>query len=216
MCSVLGLYNKNGADMEMFASMLEQSMIRGKHATGISWVEDKQIKTYILPVDAKNFKLPRIRTNIIIGHCRYSTSDLKYNQPIHNDDISVVHNGVITQADPTTWEETYNYKFSTKCDSEIIMRTWEDDKHPLNLDGSMAALVLDVRQKEVLHFFRNEQRPLYYAEDLDDGYYIASTKDILKRSGITSYKKTEPCVDYKIYNNKLYLTSIRESSEDLQ
>jgi glutamine phosphoribosylpyrophosphate amidotransferase len=215
MCAVLGLYNKKGADIEMFSSMLEQSMIRGKHATGISWVEDKQIKTYILPVDAKNFKLPDIRTNMIIGHCRYSTSDLKYNQPIHNTQISVVHNGVITQADPTTWEETYNYKFITKCDSEIIMRTWEDDKHPLNLKGSMATLVLDVRKKEALHFFRNEQRPLYYSH-LNDAYYIASTKDILQRSGITSYKKTEPCVDYAIYNSKLNHTPIRESQEDLQ
>ena len=215
MCAILGIQSKEIVDMQLFREMLNQSMIRGKHATGIAWIENDNIKTYVMPETAKDFTLPDIKTNTIIGHCRYSTSDLEYNQPVFSDKVAVAHNGVITQADPETWEETYNLKFTTKCDSEIILRTWENQSHPLKLHGSMATLLIDTRQKNALHFFRNEQRPLYYAKK-DDTYYIASTKDILIRTGITEYEKTEPCVDYTIVNNNMRQSLIRDVIEDLQ
>jgi glutamine phosphoribosylpyrophosphate amidotransferase len=215
MCAILGIQSKEIVDMQLFREMLSQSMIRGKHATGIAWIENDNIKTYVMPETAEDFTLPDIETNTIIGHCRYSTSDLEYNQPVFSDKVAVAHNGVITQADPETWEETYNLKFTTKCDSEIILRTWENQSHPLKLHGSMATLLIDTRQQNALHFFRNEQRPLYYAAT-ENTFFIASTKDILLRSGIAECEKTEPCVDYTIINNKMRKSLIREVIEDLQ
>jgi len=50
----------------------------------------------------------------------------------------------------------------------------------------------------------------------DNTYYIASTADILSRSGITNYVKTDACVDYTIINNNLRRALIREVNEDLQ
>ncbi len=215
MCAILGIQSKEIVDMQLFREMLSQSMIRGKHATGIAWIENDNIKTYVMPETAEDFTLPDIETNTIIGHCRYSTSDLEYNQPVFSDKVAVAHNGVITQADPETWEETYNLQFTTKCDSEIILRTWENQSHPLKLNGSMATLLIDTRQQNALHFFRNEQRPLYFSMN-DNTYYIASTADILSRSGITNYVKTDACVDYTIINNNLRRALIREVNEDLQ
>ena len=215
MCAILGISSKNTVDMDLFRSMLNQSMIRGKHATGIAWIEDDKIKHLVIPVSANNFKLPNIVTQSIIGHCRYSTSDLDYNQPIVDSGLAVAHNGVITQTDPNTWEETYKYKFKTRCDSEIILRNWQNKIHPINTIGSMATLILDTREKNAMHFFRNEQRPLYYSKNNDD-FYIASTKNILERTGITQYKKTDACTDYKIINNVLTVRKIRDVVEDLQ
>ena len=216
MCAVIGMHNSNShIDMLMFGRMLEQSMVRGKHATGIAWVENGSVQTFIMPEPASKFEIPEIKTNTIIGHCRYSTSDLAYNQPIHDKDLAVVHNGVITQSAPETWQETYGMSFKTKCDSEIMLRTWEKGTHALHLEGSMAALLIDARQKNALHFFRNEQRPLYYSV-AGATVHIASTKDILKRSGIRSCLKAKCCVDYQISDGSLIEIKVRDILEDLQ
>ena len=171
-----------------------------------------------MPKSAESFDIPKdIYAKFLIAHCRYSTSDIEWNQPIVSKDIAVVHNGVITQADSTTWEDTYNYKFETKCDSEILLRAWENQTHGLFLEGSMATILLDARRTASMHFFRNEQRPLYYAQTHKDTF-VASTKDILVRAGISGFgiKKTDSCVDYVIHNNNLRTTKIRDVMEDLQ
>jgi len=221
MCAVIGVHNNDKVDIDSFRKLLDQSMIRGKHATGLAYIDYKdanKIKHFILPKSADAFDIPdNIYTKMLIAHCRYSTSDIEWNQPIVSQDIAVVHNGVITQSDPSTWEATYNYKFETKCDSEIILRAWENQSHALWLEGSMSAVVIDARGTNSMHFFRNEQRPLYYAQANKDTF-IASTKDILERAGISGFgiEKTEPCVDYVIQKNALRKARIRDVIEDLQ
>ena len=214
MCAVVGIYSKNKVSLNFFKNLLNESMIRGKHSTGISYIEDNKLKNKIIPTFAKNFNLPEINTNIIIGHCRYSTSDLEYNQPIYNETYSIVHNGVIEQSDPNTWTDKYNMYFKTKNDSEILLNYWSKGLHPLELDGSIASIILSLNDKS-LNFFRNEQRPLYYTQN-DEFIIIASTKDILKRSGFKDFNKTDSCINYKVINNKIIKQKIRESNEDLQ
>ena len=215
MCAVLGLHSEEYIDIHFFKRLLEQSMIRGKHATGIAYIENGEIKHQILPTHALDFEIPPITTKYLIAHCRYSTSDLEWNQPIIGEQLAVAHNGVITQANPDTWEETYGYKFDTKCDSEIVLRCMEDDKHPLQLKGSMACAVLDNRETGALHFFRNEQRPLYYT-NINSTTVVASTRDILYRSGIDEAIKTQACYTYKTQNNQTIKTKVRDVIEDLQ
>lgn len=214
MCAVIGIYSKKLVSIQLFKRLLDESMIRGKHATGISYIEDNTLKSKIIPTYSKLFDLPKILTNIIIGHCRYSTSDLEYNQPIFNQEYSVVHNGVIEQSNPKSWAEKYNMKFKTKNDSEILLNYWIKGKHPLELNGSIASIILSLKDKS-LNFFRNEQRPLYFTQN-DEYTVIASTKDILKRSGFKSFEKTISCFNYNILNNKITKNKIKDSNEDLQ
>lgn len=215
MCGVVGVYSKNNVDLEKLQILLKESQIRGKHATGVAWIENNKIKYDIVKYSADRYQLPNIKSNMVIAHCRYSTSDLEWNQPIVDNDIAVVHNGVVTQADPSRWESMYKMKFSTKCDSEILLRHWQKNIHALHIKGSMACLVLDTREKPVMHFFRNEQRPLYYAKDNDD-YYVVSTANILQRCKISNAKKAECCIDYKIIDCQITETQIRKPNEDLQ
>jgi glutamine phosphoribosylpyrophosphate amidotransferase len=222
MCAVIGLHSNDFLDMNMLRSVLDQSMIRGKHATGIAYIDDGLIKWKILPTHAKDFVLPDIQTKQLIAHCRYSTSDLDWNQPMYSQEhqVALVHNGVITQASPESWPETYGYDFATKCDSEIAMRMWIDDKHPLELgeDSSMSCVVLDNRaNKPYMHFFRNNQRPLYYAVQ-SNTTIVASTRDIMMRSGITpdTIRKTDMCKSYKISDAQITYSEINLATEDLQ
>ena len=100
MCGLVAAFNPSDVDMILFRKMMLQAMVRGQHATGISYIEDEKIITIKEPVRASLFPMPTIKTVAIIGHCRYSTSDLEYNQPISGEDYSIAHNGVVTQLAP--------------------------------------------------------------------------------------------------------------------
>jgi asparagine synthetase B (glutamine-hydrolysing) len=218
MCGVVGYYSDQNINTEKFLSILRCSMIRGKHATGVAWNENGLIKTKIISQPANLLELENIKTNMIIGHARYSTSDLLYNQPIFTDKIAIVHNGVITQQSSDKWRQIYNFDFKTKNDSELILKSWEINKHPINeyQEASISAIVIDLRNKPSFNFFRNEKRPLYYyKENLD--VFVASTKDILLRSNITNKSiKTLCSYNYSVIENIFESKQIREPKKDLQ
>ena len=213
MCAVVGAYSKDKVNLESFQRVIVQSMIRGKHASGIAWNDNGKLAYRVISGSANFLEFKGIETNMIIGHARYSTSDLNYNQPITSDKIAIVHNGVISQENPDTWKAIYGYDFKTRNDSEIILRSYENNKHPLHLTGSMSTIILDLTTKPTMLFFRNEQRPLYYSTD--DGIFVASTKNILERSGFEHILKTESCVEYRI-DDKFNKETIRQSKTDLQ
>ena len=213
MCAVVGAYSKDKVNLELFQRVMLQSMIRGKHASGIAWNDNGKLAYRVISESANFLEFKNIETNMIIGHARYSTSDLNFNQPITSDKIAIVHNGVISQENPDTWKAIYSYDFKTRNDSEIILRSYENKKHPLQLNGSIATIILDMRDKPTILFFRNEQRPLYYSTDKD--IYIASTKNILERSGFDHILKTESCIEYKI-DGKFSTNLIRKRKTDLQ
>ena len=96
MCAVIGaiIYQADADDLERVKKLFLESQIRGLHATGISWYKNKAIHTIKQPVSADVFfnhpihgisledKIDENGNLHIIGHCRYSTSDIFYNQPI--------------------------------------------------------------------------------------------------------------------------------------
>jgi len=218
MCGVVAIHSNTQVDIKHFIEILKQSMIRGKHATGVAWHDTGVVKQKIIPKSADCMELENIKTNMIIGHARYSTSDLNYNQPIYTNDIAVVHNGVITQENPKNWLQKYGYVCDTKNDSELILRSWQANNQPLKeyFFSSMAVALIDLRKEAKMVFFRNEQRPLWYCQS-NGNTYIASTKNILVRSKIDGdYIKTNPCYLYTIQNNELSQQKIREAGKDLQ
>ena len=112
MCSVIGAIIKEprAEDFLMLHRVFLESKIRGMHATGISFVKHGKLATdkRAIPADDFPFNFPSYVNEdgnlYLIGHCRYSTSDLEFNQPIANENLSVVHNGVITQELPEKWK----------------------------------------------------------------------------------------------------------------
>jgi glutamine phosphoribosylpyrophosphate amidotransferase len=206
MCGVLGITiaDFNDRDYELIRSLFIQSMIRGKHATGVSFVKNKKVHTIKESIPANEFiRKQTLETwknedgNLYcIGHIRYSTSDLRYNQPFSTDEVGIVHNGVISQTPPEKWPQLYGYKTETANDSELILRAYEKDDNPLQVfqPASMAVCVIHADKR--LTAFRNHERPLYYYHD-DRATIFASTKDILARAGIPHAVKTDM---FRIYN----------------
>ena len=214
MCSVIGaiIHKPEYEDFQKLEKVFHESRIRGLHATGISYVKEYTIHTVKLPVSADMFPfnwndyVNEDGNLYLIGHCRYSTSDLEYNQPINNLTTSVVHNGVITQELPENWEELYGYKCETKNDTELILHTIDDDKSPLEVwkDSSLAVCELWFCKK--LKFYRNGKRP-HYLTSLSNGCIITSTRDVIVRAGITDPTVDVPMNTYITFDEYLTMTT---------
>jgi asparagine synthetase B (glutamine-hydrolysing) len=217
MCAVIGAVLKQPSlkDFEALRRVFLESKIRGMHATGMSFLphwSDKIITIKeAIPADEfielhlhkDNFKdmLNKDGNLYLIGHCRYSTSDLQFNQPIYNEETSVVHNGVITQALPEDWEKLYGYKCEGRNDTELLLRSLADHS-PLShwKDASLAVCELSVNK--TLRVYRNGKRPLYLTT-MANGSIITSTADIPKRAELFLPTMEIPMNTYITFNSDL-------------
>lgn len=239
MCAVIGTYLKNASarDVETLEYLFLESGIRGRHATGVSYVKNWKIHTIKEPVPVaeflKNHDVEEFRNEdggfYLIGHCRYSTSDLEYNQPlVYRDCTAIVHNGVMSQELPENWPKIYGSigKCKTKNDSELLLNTIVQDADPLtywnsskrtiaseNYDCSMA--VCELRSNKTLRAWRNGKRPLYISY-MKNGYIFTSTKDIASRCGLDG-TLLDMYSYYKIQDNVFSVQDMgTEGLEDLQ
>lgn len=205
MCAIIGavVQDADQTELDLLRRVFIESKIRGMHATGVSYIQGGEIHTVSLPVPADQFPLTfdewinEDGNLYLIGHCRYSTSDLEYNQPIQVDGISVAHNGVISQELYENWNELYGYNCTTKNDTELLARSLRED---INIserweDASIATVWLEEGVNAV-NVYRNGKRPLYLT-NREKSVIITSTKDIMKRaSGYDA--AVEMMMDFKI------------------
>ena len=203
MCAILGvqLNNPNKEQIETIKRIFLESQIRGKHACGLSMIKNRKIWSYVIPEPAEVF-VEKFEWSCllgesklrVIGHCRYSTSDLRYNQPLFTDTVSIAHNGVVTQDPPELWDR-YGYDLETSNDSELLLRSVLAGNEPLKEfpDASMAVCELSVANG--LRWWRNGKRPMYTTK-VDNGYFITSTKDIALRAGLQNPSRAKPGVVY--------------------
>ena len=221
MCSVIGVIIKEprAEDFLMLHRVFLESKIRGMHATGISYVKHGKIITEKRPVPAHEFpfNFPSYVNEdgslYMIGHCRYSTSDLEFNQPIANENLSVVHNGVITQELPEKWKELYGYDCETKNDTELILHTAEDCISPLIRWKDSSLAVIELHVDKVIRFYRNGKRPLYLTS-ISNGCIITSTADVPKRAEVPGFPINTLMNHYITFDDQLAMTIEKEVIED--
>jgi glutamine phosphoribosylpyrophosphate amidotransferase len=221
MCSVIGAIIKEprAEDFLMLHRVFLESKIRGMHATGISYVKHGKIITEKRPVPADEFpfNFPSYVNEdgslYMIGHCRYSTSDLEFNQPIANENLSVVHNGVITQELPEKWKELYGYDCETKNDTELILHTAEDCVSPLIRWKDSSLAVVELHVDKVIRFYRNGKRPLYLTS-ISNGCIITSTADVPKRAEVPGFPINTLMNHYITFDDQLAMTIEKEVIED--
>ena len=221
MCSVIGAIIKEprAEDFLMLHRVFLESKIRGMHATGISYVKHGKIITDKRPVPADEFpfNFPSYVNEdgnlYLIGHCRYSTSDLEFNQPIANENLSVVHNGVITQELPENWKELYGYDCDTKNDTELILHTAEDCISPLVRWKDSSLAVVELHVDKVIRFYRNGKRPLYLT-NISNGCIITSTADVIKRAEVPGFPINTLMNHYITFDDQLAMTIEKEVIED--
>jgi glutamine phosphoribosylpyrophosphate amidotransferase len=225
MCGVLGITIKNFSvkDYGLVRSLFIQSMIRGKHATGVSYVKNKTVNTIKESICADKFIMQQDLENwrnedgnlYCVGHIRYSTSDLRFNQPMASDKLSIVHNGIISQEPSETWEYKYKLRTETSNDSELVLRAMEEELNPLQHFEPASMAVCALYNDKRIVAFRNHERPLYYKSN-DSMHIFASTEDILKRSGLKKAKKVPMYEVITVANFEVSSYTIETNVEDLQ
>ena len=226
MCGVIATIISSPTDQEFVTleNVFLQSKIRGLHATGVSYIQNGKIETVKEPIDAKEFLSKHNLRDFInedgnlylIGHTRYSTSDLRFNQPFSSERFSIVHNGVISQESPDTWQNKYNLLTETANDSELILSALEEGKEPAKFFTNASFSMCVLTNEKSIRCIRNEYRPLHYAT-IGRGVIFASTEDILRRSGLTSIQKSGKLIEYTIRKDSLSNEKIMERNiDDLQ
>lgn len=147
MCGVFGFvgYDGVGPNLKRLKAVATDTMARGPHAFGFSWVDSRgrlkmfkrtgrivdHLDTLDLAADAKFF----------IGHCRYATHGTPAaninNHPHPSDGGWFVHNGVIGRHD--TINARNGFEPVTNCDSETLGLLIENGDGPL-IDRCAAAV----------------------------------------------------------------------------
>ena len=207
MCGVVGYSSSyvTSHDLCILRKVLLESRVRGMHASGIAWFDGKQIQCHSepVPIDTllESFELNQLlynKTHVsMIAHIRYSTSSLKYNQPLVGNKLAVAHNGVISQENPKKWYNLYGYQCETRNDSELLLHAIESGDDPFRVfpDASIAAVTLNNKGK--VSFLRNKRRPLWSGQ-IGSGTVIASTFDILNKAGVSNIEKVTVADDLQI------------------
>tara|TARA_R100000388_G_scaffold94962_1_gene84481 strand:- start:4655 stop:5269 length:615 start_codon:yes stop_codon:yes gene_type:complete len=186
MCGVVGYSSQDPIDehYSILHKLIYQSKIRGLHSFGYSYCLNNKLTTRKYH-NVDEVVLPQ--ANKIVFHNRYATSgdyqDHINNQPITNNNLSLVFNGVLDMRTKVEMELHYGIKMQTYNDGEIILQKCGANKDLLkdyigNIKGSFAGLILTASNE--LLAIRNSNRPLWRLSHSNAIFY-ASTKDIFKR-----------------------------------
>lgn len=131
------------------------------------------------------------RGEAVLGHTRLSIIDLPGGrQPLVNEtgDIATVVNGELYGYEPVMRElEAKGHRFSTECDSEIVLHLYEEHGLDLvrHLRGEFAFILWDdARGRLVAGRDRFGVKPLFYSRTAEGGVWIASEAKALFAAGL--------------------------------
>jgi len=193
MCGIVGVSLDfiTGRQLSLVERVLRESEIRGMHASGLVWHDGEKLSRISEPKPINQLlnenpalidsAVTRDQHLNLIGHIRYSTSDLAFNQPIADDDFAIAHNGVISQNAPCSWESEFDLKVSTRNDSELILRTLQKGEDPMEKFPDASIAYVSINKWGDVDYTRNGKRPLWIT-NFRNGFIITSTKDIMLRA----------------------------------
>lgn len=195
MCGIIGF---SGAASPAARQVIERLFLdasrRGTHATGVASWSASLFTSLSAPQPAAEFVDAGCLDGLmpeqgqpfqLIGHTRYSTSDLNFNQPIVQGGCALVLNGVLSQEPPELWNKYLQHpvKFATRNDAEIALQAALQGPAPSQrgaLPGSYA--VLELWHDGTMLAYRNGWRPLYTVHVPFLGRFYASTLDMFARA----------------------------------
>jgi glutamine phosphoribosylpyrophosphate amidotransferase len=193
MCGIVGVNLDfiTGKQLDLVERVLRESQIRGMHASGLAWHIDGGLSRFSdsKPIGQILDEDPGLLDRAVtfdqhlnlIGHIRYSTSDLAFNQPMFDHDLAIAHNGVISQNSSCGWESEFDLKISTRNDSELILRALQKGEDPIEKFPDASIAYVSINKWGDVDYARNGKRPLWITT-FRNGFIITSTKDIMLRA----------------------------------
>ncbi|MGC4107004.1 MAG: glutamine--fructose-6-phosphate transaminase (isomerizing) [Thermomicrobiales bacterium] len=188
MCGVFGFTGVE-RDIETTVGVALRALeYRGYDSWGVSWVEDGQLTTRKRTGRLAEGVLPAAMAGAAIGHTRWATHGGVTDENAHphcasSGRFSVVHNGIIENADALRRELSGTHRFLSETDSEVVPFLLDDAVRAdvpvedaivrtfVRLDGHNAIVVLDTDTNQI--YAMSSGSPLLVAES-DLGAFIAS------------------------------------------
>jgi len=190
-CAVCGVYNHERATYLTYLGLFSLQH-RGQESSGIAVYKEGRLIVYknlglVTQVFSKEI-LDALKSNIAIGHNRYSTAgdkNIKNAQPVFYQDVALVHNGNLKNyLELKELCKKLSITLETSSDSEIILKLYvyyksiyKDIKKALRetlklLKGAFSIIILD---KDTMIVARDKWgfRPLVIGKK-DNGYIFAS------------------------------------------
>jgi glutamine---fructose-6-phosphate transaminase (isomerizing) len=120
MCGIFGIISKVDVNIKDLSILAENARQRGKDSSGYIEYDGNEysIKRYDFDLK-KSIKQVNKKTKIIIGHSRLVTNSMSDNQPLFKNDISLLHNGIVTNY--KNLFKKYKLIQDLKVDTEIIL-----------------------------------------------------------------------------------------------
>lgn len=188
MCGVFGF---TGAERDIESTVgvaLRTLEYRGYDSWGVSWIEDGRLATTKRAGRLAEGVLPAATSQAAIGHTRWATHGGVTDANAHphcasSGRFSVVHNGIIENADELRRELSASHRFRSETDSEVVPFLLDDAVQAeisvddavvqtfVRLDGHNAIVVLDRETRQI--YAISAGSPLLIAEG-ERGAFIAS------------------------------------------
>lgn len=202
LCGIIlvGSKSMSSADVDRFEKLLYCDVFRGAHSTGVftqrqygtyaekqkpvvQWYKEATEAKYFLdgqgwPLLRNGDVTPAKLGNFYVGHNRYATMGSvtsKNAHPFNHGDITLVHNGTLTNQSLLPNHEKFVVDSENICHSINKIGAAETIQ---KLDGAFTLVWFDSSDK-TLHIIRNEERPFHLAETFSGDWYGASEKDML-------------------------------------
>jgi len=215
-CGVTGAYTIDDIAPYLIYNSLVALQHRGQEACGIAVLKEREIiveKSLGLVTNSFNAeKLDKIKSNLGIGHVRYSTTGTSSIDEAHpilvkNSDfeIALAFNGNIVNFLQIRKElKEFGYEFLTKSDGEVLAKLFfeeykskKDVEKAVNsvfdkLDGAYS--VVAITSNKELIAFRDEHgfRPLNYGKDTAGNLLIASETVAFDINEISKFERIQP------------------------
>ena len=202
MCGIFGIISDKNINIKDLLILAENARQRGKDSSGFIEYDGKDYAVKKYDFDLKDsIKKVNKNSKIIIGHSRLVTNSMVDNQPISKNNISVIHNGIITNFDNLF--KKYDLKKDLKVDTEVIVELvnfFLKKENNLNnvinsilsiIEGT-ASCVVHIAEIGKLILFSNNGS-LYTAEKGND-IYISSESFSLKKTNCDKIKKVEDTI----------------------
>ena len=202
MCGIFGIISDKNINSKDLLILAENARQRGKDSSGFIEYDGKDYAVKKYDFDLKDsIKKVNKNSKIIIGHSRLVTNSMVDNQPISKNNISVIHNGIITNFDNLF--KKYDLKKDLKVDTEVIVELvnfFLKKENNLNnvinsilsiIEGT-ASCVVHIAEIGKLILFSNNGS-LYTAEK-GNNIYISSESFSLKKTNCDKIKKVEDTI----------------------
>ena len=127
MCGIFGIVSRKVlSERSTLKTLVRNAELRGRDSSGFVLLNDERL--HIFRDDNRAQKLfAKIKTSdcqLVLGHSRLITNGLSDNQPVYRDNIILLHNGIVVNADKL-WNGTKRLR-KQQLDSEIITALFAD------------------------------------------------------------------------------------------